>query len=295
VIGRIAMNLFMIGFGYVASRLVANHADRFGRVAATMRSAEKRERVAERLRDLDLDLFDDASVDAGTLAKCTNADIVLISVPPGSDRDVVLDHLGAAIAGGRARRVIYLSTIGVYGDHRGEWIDEDTPPAPEHDRTRARIALETEWRRLLGDRLSVLRLGGIYGPGRNALVELRAGRARRIVKPGQVFNRIHADDAARAILGAIDCGSGGVWNICDDEPAPPQDVIAYAAQLMGIDPPPEQPFATAELSPMARSFYASNRRVRNDRAKLDLGLRFLYPDYRRGLDALWAAGDGAVP
>jgi nucleoside-diphosphate-sugar epimerase len=289
------MNLLIVGFGYVASRLVANHADRFGRVAATVRSAEKCERIAERFSDFDLHLFDGTATDGDMLDRCAEADVVLISVPPGVDRDVVLDRLGAAIAGGRASRVIYLSTIGVYGDHRGEWIDEDTPPAPEHDRTKARIAVETAWRRLLGDRLSVLRLGGIYGPGRNALVELRAGRARRIVKPGQVFNRIHADDAARAIMGAIESGTGGVWNICDDEPTPPQDVIAYAAQLMGIDPPPEQPFATAELSPMARSFYASNRRVRNARAKHDLGLRFAYPDYRKGIDALWAEGDGRTP
>jgi nucleoside-diphosphate-sugar epimerase len=286
------MNLFIAGFGYVASRLVANHAGLFKRMSGTVRSAEKRVRVAARFGQLELDLFDGAAADAATLANCADADIVLISVPPGPDGDVVLDQFGAAIERGRARRVIYLSTIGVYGDHGGDWIDEDTPPAPEHDRTRARIAVETGWQRLLGDRLSVLRLGGIYGPGRNALVELRAGRARRIVKPGQMFNRIHADDAARAIVGAIERATGGIWNICDDEPAPPQDVIAYAAQLMGIEPPPEQPFATAELSPMARSFYASNRRVRNGRAKRDLSLRFIYPDYRKGLDALWAEGDG---
>jgi nucleoside-diphosphate-sugar epimerase len=135
-------------------------------------------------------------------------------------------------------------------------------------------------------------LAGIYGPGRNALLELRRGRARRIVKPGQVFNRIHADDIARAITGAIARDGGGSWNICDDEPAPPQDVIAYAAKLMGITPPPEQPFETAELSQMARSFYASNRRVRNARMKDELGVTLAYPTYRAGLGALWQAGEG---
>jgi nucleoside-diphosphate-sugar epimerase len=188
--------------------------------------------------------------------------------------------------------VIYLSTIGVYGDHQGAWIDEDTQPAPGHDRVRARLRVETAWRDLLGDRLAVLRLGGIYGPGRNALIELRHGRARRIVKPGQVFNRIHVDDAAAAIMGAIRRTRGGSWNICDDEPAPPQDIIAYAANLMGVPSPPEQPFETADLSPMARSFYASNRRIRNARARRELDLSFAYPTYRAGLDTLWAAGDG---
>ena len=206
----------------------------------------------------------------------------------------MLDAFAGAIADGQARRVVYLSTIGVYGDHQGAWIDEDTPLAPQHDRVQARVQVESRWRDLLGDRLAVLRLGGIYGPGRNALIELRQGRARRIVKPGQVFNRIHVDDAATAIMGAVRHARGGSWNICDDEPAPPQDVIAYAASLMGVPPPPEQPFETADLSPMARSFYASNRRVRNLRAKRDLELRFAYPTYREGLQALWEAGDGRV-
>jgi len=282
------MNLFIIGHGYTAGRLTALHGSAFGRIAGTVRTAEKRARLGAP----NLDLFDAAAPHAETLAKAADADVVLISVPPGPARDPVLDGFGKAIADGTARRVVYLSTIGVYGDHNGEWIDEDTPVAPEHDRVQARLRVETAWRALLGDRLAVLRLGGIYGPGRNALIELRHGRARRIVKPGQVFNRIHVDDAATAIMGAIQRRHGGTWNICDDEPTPPQDVIAYAADLMGVPPPPEQPFEQADLSPMARSFYASNRRVRNARAKHELGLAFAYPTYRAGLDALWAAGDG---
>lgn len=285
------MDLFILGIGYTASRLIANHAGAFERISGTVRSAEKRARLLDAFGDLDIDLFD-GPASAAALEKAEHADVILISIPPGASGDPVLDALGQTIAEGRARRVIYLSTIGIYGDHDGDWIDEDTPPAPEHDRVRARLQVETEWRRLLGNRLAVLRLGGIYGPGRNALIELQAGRARRIVKPNQVFNRIHADDAARAIMGAVRRDAGGAWNICDDEPAPPQDVIAYAAELMGITPPAEQAFATAELSPMARSFYASNRRVRNTHAKRDLNLVFAYPTYRAGLDALWSAGDG---
>jgi nucleoside-diphosphate-sugar epimerase len=284
------MNLFIIGVGYTVSRLIATQNAAFNHISGTVRSAEKR----AQLGPLDIDLFDGSAASPATLAKTAAADVILISAPPGPDGDDVLDAFGATIADGAARRVVYLSTIGVYGDHGGGWIDEDTAPQSELDRTMARLNVERRWRELLGDRLAVLRLAGIYGPGRNALLELRRGRARRIIKPGQVFNRIHADDIARAIMGAIARDRGGSWNICDDEPAPPQDVIAYAAELMGIAPPPEQPFETAELSPMARSFYASNRRVRNIRMKHDLGVTLAYPTYRAGLDALWQAGEGRV-
>lgn len=283
------MNLFVIGLGYTAGRFVNLYGDRFAYASGTVRTEAKRAQLAP----LELDLFDGTTAAAETIAKIARADVILISVPPGAADDPVLGAFGGAIAEGAARRVIYLSTIGVYGDHEGDWIDEETPLAPEHDRVKARVQVEERWRARLGDRLAVLRLGGIYGPGRNALIELRAGRARRIVKPGQVFNRIHVDDAAAAIMGAIARKAGGTWNICDDEPAPPQDVIAYAASLMDVAPPPEQPFDTAELSPMARSFYASNRRVRNVRAKQELALRFRYPNYRAGLDALWASSEGA--
>ena len=282
------MNLFVIGFGYTAQRVVDLHGSGFSRITGTVRSAEKRALLAAD----DIHLFDGTRPADATLAKAAQADIVLISVPPGSGDDPALTAFGDAITTGRARRVIYLSTVGVYGDHQGAWIDEATPLAPEHDRVQARVRVEQEWQARIGDRLTVLRLGGIYGPGHNALVELRAGRARRIVKPGQVFNRIHVDDAAAAVMAAVRCGKGGAWNIVDDEPAPPQDVIAYAAKLMGVAPPPELAFDSAELSPMARSFYASNRRIRNIRAKQELGLVFTYPTYRAGLDALWAAGEG---
>jgi nucleoside-diphosphate-sugar epimerase len=282
------MNLFIVGVGYTAGRLIATHASAFDRISGTVRSVEKRAQLGA----LDIDLFDGGAASPATLAKAAGADVVLISAPPGPSGDDVLDAFATTIADGAARRVIYLSTIGVYGDHGGAWIDEDTAALPKLDRTASRLNVEQRWRELLGDRLAVLRLAGIYGPGRNALVELRRGRARRIVKTGQVFNRIHADDIARAIMAAIARERGGSWNICDDEPAPPQDVIAYAASLLGIAPPPEQPFETAELSPMARSFYASNRRVRNARMKHELGVTLAYPTFRVGLDALWRDGEG---
>jgi len=282
------MKLFIAGLGYTASRLIITQGHAFNRISGTVRSADKR----AQLTGLDIDLFDGSAASPEMRVKAASADVVLISVPPSPWGDVVLDHFATTIVGGAARRVVYLSTVGVYGDHGGAWIDEDTVPEPELDRTVSRLAVERRWRQLLGDRLAVLRLAGIYGPGRNALIELRRGRSRRIVKPGQVFNRIHADDIARAIMAAIAHERGGTWNICDDEPAPPQDVIAYAATLMGIPPPPEQPFDAAELSPMARSFYASNRRIRNGRMKNELGVTLAYPPYRAGLDALWRAGEG---
>jgi nucleoside-diphosphate-sugar epimerase len=150
-----------------------------------------------------------------------------------------------------------------------------------------RVAAEQAWTEIARGNVAILRLAGIYGPGRNALVTLRSGTARRIIKPGQVFNRIHVDDIASAIMAAIDRSSSGIWNVCDDEPAPPQDVITYAAQLMGIAPPAEEVFATAEMSAMARSFYASSARVSNAKLKRELGVTLAYPTYRHGLDALW--------
>jgi len=174
----------------------------------------------------------------------------------------------------------------------GGWVDESTPPQAVLDRTRVRIAAEQAWTDAARGDAAILRLAGIYGPGRNALATLRAGTARRIIKPGQVFNRIHVDDIASAIMGAVHHGNGGTWNVCDDEPAPPQDVIAYAAQLMGVAPPPEEAFATAEMSAMARSFYASSARVSNAKLKRELGVTLACPTYRHGLGALWRAGEG---
>jgi nucleoside-diphosphate-sugar epimerase len=155
-----------------------------------------------------------------------------------------------------------------------------------------RITAEQAWTDATRGDAAILRLAGIYGPGRNALLTLRAGTARRIIKPGQVFNRIHADDIASAIMAAVNHRGGGTWNVCDDEPAPPQDVIAYAAKLMGVAPPAEEPFETAEMSAMARSFYASSARVSNAKLKRELGVTLAYPTYRDALDALWREGEG---
>ncbi|MCZ6764549.1 MAG: NAD-dependent epimerase/dehydratase family protein, partial [Alphaproteobacteria bacterium] len=186
------------------------------------------------------------------------------------------------------------STTGVYGDRAGDWVDETSPLKPTGARGRARVKAEAAWREA-GDAhglpVHIFRLAGIYGPGRNALETVRAGTARRVVKPGQLFARIHVDDIVSVLRASIDRPRpGAIYNVCDDEPAPAQDVVAYACRLLGVMPPPEEPFekavASGSLSDMAQSFYADNRRVANRLIKEELGVRLAYPSYREGLDAL---------
>ena len=193
--------------------------------------------------------------------------------------------------------MIYYSTIGVYGDHAGAWVDETSATMTRTARGLARLEDEARWTaaaRERGAEADILRLAGIYGPGRSALVSLRRGEARRIVKPGQLFNRAHVDDIAEVSRLVLTRGlPGQIWNVADDEPAPPQDVVAYAAALFGLEPPPEEPFDEARLSPMAREFYADNKRVSITKAKTLLGFEPAYPTYREGLRALAEAGEGA--
>ena len=217
----------------------------------------------------------------------TATDLV-VSIPPDETGDPALRHHAADIvAASGLRLVTYISTIGVLGDHGGAWIDETTRPAPSSERSRRRLAAEEAWRALgarHGTPVAILRLPGIYGPGRSAIDSLMAGTARRIVKPGQVFNRIHVMDIARVLLALHQQErAGAVYNLADDEPAPPEDVIAYAANLMGLPVPPAIPIAEAKLSPMAASFYAECKRVRNTRIKADLDLELAFPTYREGL------------
>ena len=283
------MQLFAFGLGYSALHFIDRHAGGFSRISGTVRSAGK---IASlRGSRIDALLFNDEDADPAIAARLADADVILVSVPPGASGDPALQAFGDAIAASRAR-IIYLSTLGVYGDHGGGWIDETAPTVPVGARQRRRLDAEAAWLALPGQRTSALRLAGIYGPGRNALVTLRSGKAHRIVKPGQVFNRTHVTDIAQAIAAAIAHNATGVWNVCDDEPAPPQDLVTFAAALMGIAPPPEQDFADAEMSEMARSFYTSSNRISNARLKRDLGVALTYPTYRDGLTALWQAGEG---
>jgi nucleoside-diphosphate-sugar epimerase len=281
------MRLFILGLGYSALHFVRKFGGSFSHVAGTVRDPATRNDLA----GIELHGFSGNRPADATIARLRKSDVLVVSIPPGTLGDPALAALGDVMAAGR-RKVVYLSTIGVYGDHAGGWVDESTPPQSSLDRARMRVAAEQAWTETAHGDVAVLRLAGIYGPGRNALVTLRSGRARRIIKPGQVFNRIHVDDIASAIMAAISHQGGGTWNVCDDEPTPPQDVITYAAQLMGIAPPADEAFSTAEMSPMARSFYASSARVSNARMKRELGVALVHPTYRHGLDALWRAEDG---
>jgi nucleoside-diphosphate-sugar epimerase len=220
---------------------------------------------------------------------------LIVSAAPGEAGDPVLAVAREALLSGAPalQWIGYLSTIGVYGDHRGAWVDEESETRPTSGRSQRRVEAEREWLtfgRQRGVPVAILRLSGIYGPGRNVFVNLENGTARRLVKPGQVFNRIHVQDIAGALKHLSAHRTGGIFNVSDDTPAPPQDVVAHAAHLMGVAAPPEIDFETAQISPMTRSFYGENKRVSNARIKAE-GYRFAFPDYRTALDRMWAAGD----
>jgi nucleoside-diphosphate-sugar epimerase len=249
----------------------------------------------------DMIAFDGTAATPALRAAVADAERLLISAAPGEDGDPVLAVLRDDIAAApKLKSIVYLSSLGVYGDHGGAWIDESTPTIPAHARGASRIAAERGWQavgRARGVPVAILRLAGIYGPSQNAFERLLAGRAHRINKPGHVFNRVHVADIAQAIAAAFAHGYDGVVNVTDDLPAPPGDQITFAAELLGIEPPPELSLAEAErtLSPFVLSFYRGCARVRNDRLKRALGVTLRYPTYREGLRALHAArqGDGA--
>lgn len=277
------MNLLIFGMGFTSTALV--RALPSGTVVGTTRSAAK----ADSLHQIGVAprLFPGSDMRADIRA----ATHVLISAGPDEGHDPVLAELRDAFAdASHLQWVGYLSTTGVYGDHGGDWVTEDTPLDPSTERGRARVAAEAEWMDLYrnhGLPVHVFRLAGIYGPGRGPFAKVRNGTARRIIKAGQVFSRIHVDDIAQVLLASIARPNpGAAYNVCDDDPAPPQDVIAHAATLLGLPIPPAVPFDEAELSPMARSFYAESKRVDNSRLKHELGVCLRYPDYRAGLAQL---------
>jgi len=277
--------LLCIGHGYSAQALARHLLPGGWRILGTTRHADGTGALAE------TGITPLVWLGEGALPKLDTATHLLISAAPGPKGDPVLAELGQQMAdiAPRLAWVGYLSTTAVYGDHGGGWVDEDTPLTPATARGKARVRAEAGWAAVPHLPLHIFRLAGIYGPGRGPFAKVRAGTARRIVKPGQVFSRIHVDDIARVLAASIARPDpGAVYNVCDDDPAPPEEVIAEAARLLGLPLPPAEPYDAAEMTPMARSFYAESKRVRNDRIKRDLGVRLLYPDYRAGLAALLA-------
>ena len=289
------MKVFFFGLGYCARRLVQRET--WIEASGTARSAETV--AALRREGIEACQFDGTDADPGLEQALGAAEAIVVSIPPRDGAGATLDRFGAAVAAAPAlRRIVYYSTIGVYGDHGGAWVDEKSATWTRTARGRERLEDEARWTaaaRARGAEADILRLAGIYGPGRNALVNVRRGEARRIIKPGQVFNRAHVDDIAEVSRLVLTRDfKGQIWNVADDEPAPPQDVIAYAAALLGLKPPPEEPFDQARLSPMAREFYADNKRVSITKVKAELGFAPAYPTYREGLKALAEAGEGQM-
>ena len=281
--------LLSFGHGYSARALASLLLPQGWEITGTTRSADNADALlAHGIKPM-IWPGDDISPALGS------ATHLLISTGPDAAGDPVLNLLRHQIAAAAPRLewVGYLSTTGVYGDHQGGWVDETTPLTPATERGRHRVTAEATWQALAQDTglpLHIFRLAGIYGPGRGPFAKVRRGTARRIIKPAQVFSRIHVDDIAQVLAASIARPNpGAVYNLCDDEPAPPQDVIGYAAELLRVPAPPAIDYENADLTPMARSFYAESKRVRNDRIKDELGVRLKYPDYRTGLRALLAA------
>ena len=287
-------SLFCFGLGYSAMVLAARLIARGWRVAGTARDGER----IDELRALGIEAyaFSTAGGAAALAPRLDGATHVLSSIPPGEQGEPVLDALAVPLCEAASLEWVgYLSTTGVYGTRDGGWVDESSELKPSSERSRRRVEAERAWLRLQRDAglpVHVFRLAGIYGPGRNVIKAVRAGTAKRIDLPGQVFSRIHVEDIASVLEASIARPNpGAIYNVCDDEPAEPARVIAYACGLLGQPVPPLVPFAQADLSAMARSFYLDNKRVSNRRLHEELGVSLAYPNYKAGLDALYAAGE----
>jgi len=281
--------LFCFGLGYSAGVLSRRLAAKGWNISGTATTPDK----AAALKQIGYEafVFDGHERDPAVAEALSRSTHVLLSIPPDAEGDPALRIYGTDIASRRSIAWIgYFSSVSVYGDSKGEWVNEKTTPEPVTERGKRRLDAENAWielARTSGKAIVVLRLPGIYGPGRSAIDQLRAGKARRIFKPGQVTNRVHVDDIATATEATLSLSTGvHVFNVTDDLPAPPQDVIAYGAELLGVPCPPATDLTDANLSPMARSFYAESKKVSNNRMKDELGVKLAYPTYIEGLKAI---------
>src|SRR5262245_14461019 len=293
--------LVCLGLGYCAQHYVAELGQRFDRIVGTTRSTDDVTALAARRfggRAVEMHLFDGKTAGGDVRAAVAAADALLISAAPADGTDLVLAVLADDILDAPAlRSIVFLSTLGVYANSNGAWIDESTEVDPRLARRgSARRDAEIAWQALGARRhvpVAILRLGGIYGPGQSVMIRVLRGDAHRIAKPGHVSNRVHVFDVVQAIDAAFARRADGIFNVVDDEPTSPSEHIAYAAKLLGIAPPPEIPFAEADkvMTPFALSFYEGCIRARNDKLKSALGVRLRYPTYREGLRALHDTGD----
>lgn len=284
--------LMIFGAGYSGKAIAKSLQDSMDRVCGTTRSADQ----ADKLQSLGITpfIFDGEMLNDDLRAALSTVTHLVQSIAPGKTGDPLLRLCGGDLQSlmPKLKWAAYLSTVGVYGNHDGAWVDEHTPCKPVSARSLERVEAEQAWIKAANDAsvpLCILRLSGIYGPGRNGFMNLEKGTARRLIKQDQVFNRIRVEDIGAVSAFLVSRNANGIFNVTDDEPAPPQDVVTFAADLMGIDPPPEQSFETAELSPMARSFYGENKRVSNGKLR-HMGFTFRYPDYRGSLRHLWESG-----
>ncbi|MHB1103201.1 MAG: SDR family oxidoreductase [Devosia sp.] len=286
------MSVFFFGMGYsslATAGAIHRLIDPAIPIAGTTRGPDKAEQLADTAYRIHVFDGERPGLTLGEdLAQATH---VVLSIPPDDHGDPALNfHRAAFDASENLQWIGYFSTVGVYGDFSGAWIDETAETRPLNRRSRQRVEVEEQWRAYAEERgvpLLILRLAGIYGPGRSTFDKLRDGTARRIVKPGQVFNRIHVEDIGRVTALAAQRKLGGTFNLGDDEPAPPQDLVTYAAKLMDVPPPAETPFEGAQMTEMARSFYADNKRVANRAIKTALDIELLHPTYREGLEAIY--------
>lgn len=279
------MRLLIVGYGYSSKAIHAALGGKLDSLTVTCRTEEKAARL--RADGLNAVVFDGTAPSPELDEALSTATHLVMSAAPGEAGDPLLIHHDIADAK-KLEWVGYLSTVGVYGNHDGAWVDEETPVDPQSKRSKMRVAAENAWlhrQAVIGFELGIFRLAGIYGLGRSALDKVREGTARRIIKPGQVFNRIHVDDNGRVVAAAARQSAGGIFNVTDDEPGPPQDVVAHASELLGVEPPREVAFEDADLSAMGRSFYGENKRVSNAKIKQAFG-PMLYPTYREGLAGL---------
>lgn len=281
-------HLFSFGLGYSAKNLSRVLHKRGWQISGTSRNLQGVAKIKE--AGFTGHIFNDKTLPEKSMLDGVTH--MLLSIPPNTNGDPVYLALKDEIAerAGQFKWVGYLSTTGVYGDRNGGWVDEETPVAPSTERGEKRVLAEKQWLDLFDKNqlaLNIFRLAGIYGPGSNQLEKVLSGKARRRIKPGQVFSRIHVDDITGILAASIEKPSPGrIYNVCDDEAAPPQDVVTHAAELLAVEPPPEIPFDPDQMTPMGLSFFAESKRVSNDRVKSELGIDLKFPTYREGLQSL---------